>query len=120
MSFARTDRSLVAQWWWTIDRWTLLALAIIIGFGSLLVMAASPAVADRIHAGGIAHPDDLFFVKRYFAVLPVSLAVMFAISLQSPRMIRRIALVGFVVSLDRKSTRLNSSHHTTSRMPSSA
>jgi cell division protein FtsW len=99
MSFARTDRSLVAQWWWTIDRWTLLALAIIIGFGSLLVMAASPAVADRIHAGGIAHPDDLFFVKRYFAVLPVSLAVMFAISLQTPRTIRRIALVGFAISL---------------------
>ncbi len=99
MSFARTDRSLVAQWWWTVDRWTLLALAVIIGFGSLLVMAASPAVADRIHAGGIAHPDDLFFVKRYFAVLPVSLAAMFAISLQSPRTIRRIALAGFVISL---------------------
>ncbi len=99
MSFARTDQSLVAQWWWTIDRWTLLALAALIGFGSLLVMAASPAVAERIHAGGIAHPDGLFFVKRYFAVLPLALATLFATSLQSPRMVRRIALVGFVISL---------------------
>jgi cell division protein FtsW len=99
MSFARTDQSLVAQWWWTVDRWTLLALAALIGFGSLLVMAASPAVAERIHAGGLTHPDGLFFVKRYFAVLPLALAAMFATSLQSPRMVRRIALVGFVLSL---------------------
>jgi cell division protein FtsW len=98
MSFARTDRSLVAQWWWTVDRWSIAALAIIIGFGALLIMASSPAVALRIHAGGL-HPDDLFFVKRYFAVLPASLALMFVVSLQTPRMVRRIALVGFAISL---------------------
>jgi len=99
MSFARTDQSAVAQWWWTVDRWTLVALAVLIGLGSLLVMAASPAVAERIHAGGPNHIDSLHFVKRYFAVLPVALATMFAVSLQSPRMIRRIALVGFVISV---------------------
>ena len=48
LAFARTDQSPIAQWWWTVDRWTLLALAVLIGFGSLLIMAASPAVADRI------------------------------------------------------------------------
>ena len=99
MNFARTDQSAVAQWWWTVDRWTLVALAILIGFGSLLIMAASPMVAARIHAGGVGHIDTLFFVKRYFAVLPAAIAVMFLVSLQSPRTVRRIALVGFVISL---------------------
>lgn len=99
MNFARTDQSMVAQWWWTVDRWTLVALAALIGFGSLLVMAASPAVAERIHAGGVGHIDTLHFVKRYFAVLPIAVATMFLVSLQSPRMIRRIALVGFVISM---------------------
>jgi cell division protein FtsW len=99
MSFARTDQSAVAQWWWTIDRWSLVALAAIIGFGSLLIMAASPAVALRIEAGGIGHPDPLFFVKRYFAVLPFALAALFVVSLQSPRTVRRIAIVGFVLSV---------------------
>jgi cell division protein FtsW len=99
MSFARTDRSAVAQWWWTVDRWSLVALAALIAFGSLLVMAASPAVAERIHAGGVDHPDGLFFVKRYFAVLPLAVSVMFLVSLQTPRTVRRIALVGFVISL---------------------
>jgi len=99
MSFARTDQSAVAQWWWTVDRWTLAALAMLIGFGALLVMAASPMVAARIHAGGPGHVDTLFFAKRYFAVLPAAIAAMFAVSLQSPRRVRRIALAGFVASL---------------------
>jgi cell division protein FtsW len=99
MNFARTDQSAVAQWWWTVDRWMLVALATLIGFGALLIMAASPGVAERIHAGGVGHIDTLFFVKRYFAVLPASLATMFVVSLQSPRIVRRIALVGFVLSL---------------------
>jgi cell division protein FtsW len=92
-TFARTDQSPVAQWWWTVDRWTLLAIAVLIGFGSLLIMASSPAVAVRIGYG------SLHFVKRYFAVLPISVAMMFVISLQSPRTIRRIAVIGFGISL---------------------
>ena len=93
MSFARTDKSAVAQWWWSVDRWTLLALAALVGFGSLLVMAASPSVAERI---GV---DHLHFVRRYFAVLPAALAVMFAVSLQTPRNVRRIAIAGFAVAV---------------------
>jgi cell division protein FtsW len=93
MSFARTDQSLVAQWWWTVDRWSLAALFALIGFGSLMVMAASPAVAERIGA------DSLHFVKRYFAVLPLAVATMLLVSLQTPKTVRRIAAVGFVISL---------------------
>jgi cell division protein FtsW len=93
MSFARTDQSAVAQWWWTIDRWTLLAIAVLIGFGSLMAMAASPAVAVRIG------DDSLYFVRHYFTVLPATLLTMFVVSLQSPRGIRRLAAVLFVIFL---------------------
>jgi len=93
MNFARVDRSPVAQWWWTVDRWTLAAIFALMGFGSLLVMAASPAVADHIGA------DSLHFVKRYFAVLPLAVSALFIVSLQTPRTVRRIAIVGFAVSL---------------------
>jgi cell division protein FtsW len=93
LSFARTDQSAVAQWWWTVDRWTLLAIGMLIGMGALMVMAASPAVAVRIGA------DNLHFVHRFFAFLPVTLLTMFLVSLQSPRGVRRIAAIVFVVSL---------------------
>ena len=93
MSFARIDQSAFARWWWTVDRWTLGALLALMGFGSILVMAASPAIAERIHA------DALHFIERYFAVLPLSLAVMLLVSLQTPKTVRRIALAVFVISL---------------------
>ncbi len=93
MSFARTDQSLVARWWWTVDRWSLLAIASLIGIGALLIMAASPAVAERI---GL---DQLHFAKRHFALLPVSIGILFVVSLQSPRNIRRLAVVGFIIAI---------------------
>jgi cell division protein FtsW len=93
MSFARIDQSPVARWWWTIDRWTLLALAVLIGFGAVLTMAASPAVAERI---GL---DGMHFVRRQLALLPVAILLMFVISLQSPKTIRRIAVVGFLIGV---------------------
>jgi cell division protein FtsW len=92
-TFARTDRRIIAQWWWTVDRWTILAILALIGFGSLMVMAASPAVAVRIGT------DSLHFVKRYFAVLPLALALMFSVSLMSPRAIRLLAIAGLAVGL---------------------
>jgi cell division protein FtsW len=92
MKFARTDQSAMAQWWWTVDRWTLAALTVLIGFGALMIMASSPAVAIRIHAS-----SPQYFVHHYMVELPVSLAVMFGVSLLSPRDIRRLSLAIFAV-----------------------
>jgi cell division protein FtsW len=93
MRFARIDRSPVARWWWTVDRWSLAALGVLIGFGVVMSLAASPAVAERIGY------DGLHFVRRELAMLPLAVGVMFLVSLQSPRVIRRIAFAAFVVSL---------------------
>ena len=93
MSFARIDQSPVARWWWTVDRWTLLALAALIGFGALLTMAASPAVAERI---GL---DNMHFVRRQLALLPVAIALMFVVSLQNPKTIRRMAVIGLLIAV---------------------
>ncbi|MGH6981420.1 MAG: FtsW/RodA/SpoVE family cell cycle protein [Stellaceae bacterium] len=92
MKYARTDQSAVAQWWWTVDRWTLVALAVLIGLGALMIMASSPAVAIRIHAS-----TPQYFVHHYLTELPIALAVMFSVSLMSPRDIRRLALGIFVI-----------------------
>ncbi len=92
-TFARTDTSVVGRWWWTVDRWTIAALACIIGVGAVLILAASPAVATRIHL------DNYHFVKRQLAMLPPALAIMFGMSLMSPLTVRRFATIGMIVGL---------------------
>jgi cell division protein FtsW len=93
MRFARTDQSAVARWWWTVDRWTLAALFCLIGFGVVLSLSASPAVAVRLGY------EPLYFVRREVALLPFVLAIIFVVSLQTPRTIRRLAAIGFVVAM---------------------
>lgn len=88
----RDDRSLIGQWWWTVDRWALGAVLAIMAFGVMLTLAASPPAAERIGA-------DFMFARRQFVFLPMALALMLGISLASPRHIRRLALLVFCGSV---------------------
>jgi cell division protein FtsW len=92
MMFARIDQRPVARWWWTVDRWTLGALVALIFFGTIVSMAASPAVAERL---GYA---SLHFTERQLATVPFALAIMFGVSLLPPRSVRRTAFIVFAVS----------------------
>ncbi|MCK5445124.1 MAG: FtsW/RodA/SpoVE family cell cycle protein, partial [Rhodospirillaceae bacterium] len=92
-TFARTDNSLLGRWWWTIDRWTLMAIIAIAALGAILTLAASPAVAERI---GL---DNYHFVRRQFVFLPMALIVMLATSMLTPQWVRRVSMVVFVGSL---------------------
>jgi cell division protein FtsW len=92
-SFARTDRSVLGLWWWTVDRWTLAALAALIFIGALLVLAASPAVALRLKL------DSFYLVRHHFALLVPAILIMFSASLCSPLAIRRVATVGLLIAL---------------------
>ncbi len=93
IDFGRTDRSVVARWWWTVDRWTLLLLVMTMAVGVVLIMAASPAVADRI---GL---DSFHFVRRQIVFLVPALVILFGMSLLPILWVRRIAVVGFVLSV---------------------
>lgn len=85
-TFARTDTSLVGRWWWTVDKWLLVAILTLAFVGAVLTLAASPAVANRI---GL---DAFHFARRQFVFLPLGLAVMVLVSFLAPRGVRRLAL----------------------------
>jgi len=92
-SFARTDTSVLGRWWWTVDRWILAALIVLMGFGAVLVLAASPAAAARIGLPGF------WLAQRQLALLPLAVLIVVGVSLLSPRWIRRLAVIGFAGSL---------------------
>ncbi len=92
-ALSRADTSTLGRWWWTVDRWTLLALGTLIGIGYIMMLAASPAVAERIHVS-----RDSFIFKQV-GFLAISGLIIVGVSLLSPRGIRRLALIGCAVAL---------------------
>ena len=92
-ALSRADTSVLGRWWWTVDRWTLLAVGALIGFGYIMMLAASPAVAERIHVS-----RDTFIAKQV-VFLALAGAVVVGTSLLSPRGVRRLALIGCAVAI---------------------
>lgn len=90
---SRADRSRFAEWLWTVDHYLLAAFILLMIGGVVLSFAASPPVAERLNL------ETLHFVKRQAIFLIPALGIMLAGSLLSPRMLRRISLLVFVVSI---------------------
>jgi cell division protein FtsW len=93
LSLARTNTSLMGQWWWTVDRWTLAALLLLILLGVLLIMAASPAVADQHHW------SSFHFVKKHIIFLIPTFGILLGVSLLSLQHIKYFALTLFGLSM---------------------
>ncbi|NGO50610.1 putative lipid II flippase FtsW [Allomesorhizobium camelthorni] len=90
---SRLDRSPVATWWWTVDRWFLAAFLSLMGLGIILSFAASPAVAERIGLG------SFHFATRQIVFMIPALVAMISVSFLEAREVRRLALVMLCGSL---------------------
>ncbi len=89
----RTDTSLLGRWWWTVDRWTLAAVALLLAIGGVMTLAASPAVAERIDVG------SFHFIKRQVVFLGLGALTIFGVSLMSLKGVRRLGILTTVASL---------------------
>ncbi len=92
MRLSRTDRSRVADWWFTVDHVLVGAILALVGAGLVLSLAASPAVAIR---KGL---PTYYFVERHLFFSGLGVVVMLAVSLLTPRGVRRLALGLFAVA----------------------
>jgi cell division protein FtsW len=90
---SRAQRTFFSEWWWTVDRLMIGAVLALMLIGIVLLLAASPPVAIRL---GL---DPFYFVHRQALFLLPALFVLFATSSLSPRQVRRVALVVFLISL---------------------
>lgn len=92
-TFSRLSRSRIANWWWTVDKVTLALILIITFIGAFLVFSASPSVARTI---GFA---DYHFIERQILFIFVALGIIFTLSIQRLKTIRRIAIIGYILTL---------------------
>jgi cell division protein FtsW len=93
MTLSRAEKSIVTDWWFTVDRMLLATILTIAGAGVVLSLAASPAIAIK---RGL---PTYYFVERQVAFIALAVAIMLGLSLLSPERIRRIALATFAACL---------------------
>jgi cell division protein FtsW len=93
MRISRAERSLLADWWFTIDRMLLAAMLVILATGVLLSLAASPSIALK---RGL---PTFYFVQRHVLFALAGTVVMLVVTLLSPHAVRRLALAVLVVAL---------------------
>lgn len=93
MRLTRADRSVLSDWWFTVDRLMFFGLLLLMGAGLVLSLAASPPIAAKF---GV---EPFYFVRRHAALLLPAVAIMFAASTLTPKQIRRASLVIFLVGI---------------------
>jgi cell division protein FtsW len=90
---AAAGEPILPRWWRTIDRWSLGCVLLLFGIGILLGLAASPPLAER---NGL---DPFHYVERQAVFGALALAVLVVTSMMAPVLVRRLAVIGFVLTL---------------------
>ncbi len=83
---------IVPKWWRTIDKWSMSCVMILFVIGLLLGLAASPPLAAR---NGF---EPFHYVQRQAVFGGAALVAMIITSLMSPTLVRRLAVMGFLVA----------------------
>ena len=78
------------RWWRTIDKWTMSCILILFAIGLLLGLASSPPLAAK---NGL---EPFHYVIRQAIFGGMAMIVMFAVSMMSPTLVRRLAVLGFL------------------------
>jgi len=93
MRLSRAERSIVGDWWYSLDGRFLLSFVVLMAVGLLASLAASPAVALRLHL------EPFYFVKRQVFMLVPAFSLLIFVSLLSTRAMLELAVLVFVGAL---------------------
>ncbi|SPJ24388.1 putative lipid II flippase FtsW [Palleronia abyssalis] len=83
---------ILPKWWRTIDKWSLGCVLLLFCIGILLGLAASPPLASR---NGF---EPFHYVIRQGVFGGAALVAMFLTTMMSPKLVRRLAVIGFLVA----------------------
>tara|TARA_B100000900_G_scaffold285507_1_gene244671 strand:- start:279 stop:1412 length:1134 start_codon:yes stop_codon:yes gene_type:complete len=92
MNITRSDRSYLALWWWTIDRYLLTSFLLLLMFGIFLVMASSQHLAESLNI-----PSHYFTIRHlFFGALSIPIIVFF--SILNERQTKMICIFGILIT----------------------
>ena len=90
---AHAGDPVLPRWWRTVDKIALTCILVLFGIGLLLGLAASPPLAAR---NGF---PDFHYVQRQALFGGAALFTMIIASMLDPRLLRRLSLIAFGISL---------------------
>ncbi len=93
MIITRSDRSNIALWWWTIDRYLLTGFFILILIGIFLVMASSQHLTQSLNL------SSHHFTLRHILFGTLSIPIIISFSILNQRQIKIISILGMVISI---------------------
>ena len=93
MILARTDNSIIGNWWWTIDRYLLTGFLTLIIFGIFLVMASSQHLAESLNI-----PSHHFTI-RHLLFGSISIPIIIFFSILNQKQIKIFCIFGLLVSI---------------------
>ena len=93
MKITRSDRSNIALWWWTIDRYLLTGFFTLIIFGIFLVMASSQHLAESLNI-----PSHHFTI-RHLLFGSISIPIIVFFSILNQKQIKIFCIFGLLVSI---------------------
>ena len=91
--FDRINQSVLSNWWWKIDKLTLLIIMLLIIFGGISLSSASIAVAKRIEV------TPSFFIKKQIFYIGCAITFLFLTSLLSIEFIKSSALYAYLFTV---------------------
>ena len=92
MNINRSDRSSLAIWWWTIDRYLLTSFFILMMFGIFLVMASSQHLAENLNI------SSHHFTIRHILYGALSIPIIIFFSILNERQTKMICILGITIT----------------------
>ena len=93
MIITRSDRSNIALWWWTVDRYLLTGFFMLILIGIFLVMASSQHLTQSLNL------SSHHFTLRHILYGTLSIPIIISFSILNQRQIKIISILGLVISI---------------------
>jgi cell division protein FtsW len=87
MRLSRAERSVLSDWWFSIDHRLLAGVLLLMVAGLVMAFGAGPPAAERL---GLA---DFHFVERHALYMLAGVVVLVGVSMLGPRGVRRLALI---------------------------